>query len=61
MDLHISEVQKRIVLWNKWDPKFKDRVEVDREWECVSKEVGISSKFSLVKLYTEYIFECVFT
>jgi len=34
---------------------LKDRVVVNREWQRVSKEVGISSKFSLVKLYTEYI------
>lgn len=49
MDQLISEVQKRTVLWNKWDPKFKDRAVVDKEWDCVSKELGISSK-----LYTKY-------
>lgn len=48
MDLLISEVPRRAVLWNKWDSKFKDRVVVDREWESVAKEVGISSKFSFV-------------
>lgn len=53
MDLLISEVQKRSVLWNKWDPKFKDRVAVDRGWESVSKEVGMSSKFSYIIFYIQ--------
>lgn len=48
MDLLISEVQKRAVLWNKWDPKFKDQVVVDREWDSVAKELGMSSKLSFV-------------
>lgn len=46
MDLLISEVQRRAVLWNKWDPKFKDRVVVDRKWDSVAKKLGISSKFT---------------
>jgi hypothetical protein len=54
MDVLISEVQKRSVLWNKWEPKFKDRVVADRHWDSVSKELGMSSKFKSLKLYTEY-------
>jgi len=41
MDLLIFEV------WNKWDPKFKDRLVVDRE--SVSKKVELSNRFNLVQ------------
>lgn len=37
MDLLISKVQKRTVLWNKRDSKFDDRVVVDREWVSVKQ------------------------
>lgn len=34
--LLISEVQKRPVLWNRWDENYKNRVLVDKEWENVA-------------------------
>lgn len=38
MELLISEVQKRKVLWNKWDEKYRDRIIADKEWDEVAKK-----------------------
>ncbi|KAL4153197.1 hypothetical protein QTP88_001030 [Uroleucon formosanum] len=32
-----AQVQKRKVLWNKWDKKYKDRVVSDKAWDEVAK------------------------
>ena len=44
--LLISEVQKRPVLWNRWDENYKNRVLVDKEWENVAVVLKKDSKLS---------------
>lgn len=44
MDMLISEVRKRELLWNRKNNDHRDRSLVDKEWEYVGEKVGISSK-----------------
>jgi len=44
MELLISEIQKRNVLWNKWNKKYRDRLISDREWDEVVKNTKMDSK-----------------
>lgn len=39
-ELLISEVQKRSMLWNKFDKKYKDRVACDKEWSILAKKIN---------------------
>jgi hypothetical protein len=43
-ELLISEVQKRIALWNKLDNKYRDRLFCDKEWSVVPKKTNLDSK-----------------
>lgn len=47
MELLISEVQKRIVLWNKWDKKYRDRIIADKEWDEVAKMTKMKSTYCI--------------
>lgn len=47
-ELLISEVQKRRVLWNKFDKKYKDRIVSDKEWNIVAKKTNLDSKFKII-------------
>ncbi|KAL4121420.1 hypothetical protein QTP88_013937 [Uroleucon formosanum] len=44
MELLISEIQKRNVLWNKWNKKYRDRLISDREWDEVAKNTKMDTK-----------------
>jgi hypothetical protein len=44
MELLISEVQKRSVLWNKWHKKYRDRIVSDKEWNAVAEKTKMDSK-----------------
>jgi len=54
MELLISEVQKKSVLWNKYDKKYKDRFIADKEWNIVAKRTNMDSKY-INNLYFKYI------
>jgi len=43
-ELLISEVQKRSVLWNKFDKKYKDRLVCDKEWTILAKKMNLDSE-----------------
>ncbi|KAL1493833.1 hypothetical protein ABEB36_009519 [Hypothenemus hampei] len=43
MEILISEVQTRNLLWNKRNPRYKDRLTVDKEWDNVSERTGMTS------------------
>uniref|UniRef100_T1IC66 MADF domain-containing protein n=1 Tax=Rhodnius prolixus TaxID=13249 RepID=T1IC66_RHOPR len=43
MDVFISEIQKRNVLWNKLNPLYNHRLAVDKEWESVAECTSFSS------------------
>lgn len=45
MELLISEVQKKSVLWNKFDKKYRDRIIADKEWNIVAKITNMDSKY----------------
>ncbi|XP_073973164.1 uncharacterized protein isoform X2 [Rhodnius prolixus] len=42
MDVFISEIQKRNVLWNKLNPLYNHRLAVDKEWESVAECTSFS-------------------
>ena len=44
VELLISEVQKRPILWNKWAENYKNRLLADREWEKVAVALRKDSK-----------------
>jgi hypothetical protein len=44
MELLISEVQKRNVIWNKFNKKYRDRLVSEKEWEAVARTVHMNSK-----------------
>lgn len=44
-ELLISEVQKRSVLWNKFDMKYKDRAVSDKEWSILAKKINLDSEY----------------
>lgn len=44
MEVLISEIEKRDVLWNKRNPRYKDRHVVHKEWNVVAKNTGFTSK-----------------
>lgn len=44
IELLISEIHKRDVLWNKRNKKFKDRHVTSKAWSEVSKKVGMTGK-----------------
>lgn len=44
-ELLISEVQKKTVLWNKFDRKYRDRIIADKEWNIVAKRTNMDSKY----------------
>lgn len=44
MELIISEVQKRNVLWNKFNTKYRDRLVSEKEWEAVARIANMNSK-----------------
>ncbi|XP_022162527.1 uncharacterized protein LOC111028264 [Myzus persicae] len=44
MELLISEIQKRNVLWNKWNKKYRDRLISDREWDEVAKNTKMDKE-----------------
>lgn len=44
MDMLISEVRKRELLWNRKNRDHRDRALVDKEWEDVGEKVGVPSK-----------------
>lgn len=48
MELLISEVQKKSVLWNKFDKKYRDRIIVDKEWNIVAKRTNMDSKYIII-------------
>ncbi|KAK4887293.1 hypothetical protein RN001_003564 [Aquatica leii] len=43
MERLICEVQERNILWNKKNPRYKDRLSVDKEWDAVAHSTGFSS------------------
>ncbi|XP_044747560.1 uncharacterized protein LOC123308542 [Coccinella septempunctata] len=43
MERLISEVKKRNVLWNRAHPRHKERGMIEREWDAVAKNTGLSS------------------
>ncbi|VVC42323.1 MADF domain [Cinara cedri] len=43
MELIISEVQKRNVLWNKLNTKYRDRLVSEKKWEAVARIVNINN------------------
>lgn len=43
--LLISEVQKRSMLWNNFDKKYKDRIVCDKEWIILAKKINLDSKY----------------
>lgn len=45
IELLISEVQKKSVLWNKFDKKYRDRITSDKEWNAVAKILKMVSKY----------------
>jgi len=44
MELLISEIHKRNVLWNKFHKKYRDRLASEKEWEAVARTVHMNSK-----------------
>lgn len=47
-ELLISEVQKRSVLWNKFDKKYKDRLVCDKEWSTLAKKLNMDSEYKKI-------------
>lgn len=45
MELLISEVQKRPVLWNKFHKKYRDRIHSEKEWNAVAIKTKMNSKY----------------
>lgn len=54
MELLISEVQKRSVLWDKWNKKYRDRMVCDREWDAIAKKTKMDSKYLIIILIISY-------
>ncbi|KAL4149658.1 hypothetical protein QTP88_003550 [Uroleucon formosanum] len=46
MELLISEVQKRPVLWNKSHKKYRDRIHNEKEWNAVAIKTKMNKKNS---------------
>nr|CAI5856881.1 unnamed protein product [Callosobruchus analis] len=44
MEALISEAQRRNILWNKKNPRYKDRLFVDKEWNAVAHSTGFSKE-----------------
>lgn len=49
MELLISEVQKRPILWNKFHKKYRDRIHNEKEWNAVAIKTKMNSKYIIFK------------
>lgn len=44
IELIVSEIQKKCVLWTKFDTRYRDRIIADKEWNIVAKRTNMDSK-----------------